>query len=976
MKPNFALNLTSENIVLLHRTARGWLEIGVAALDAPDLGEALSYLRRSALGLAPHGMSTKLVIPNAQILYLELDAPGPDAARRRAQIKRGLEGRTPYAVGDLVFDWRGTGSTVQVAVIARETLAEAEKFAVEYRFNPISFVAIPDPGKFGGEPWFGPSALAASLLPEGEKVERDQDPITVVAREPERAAPVADAASAVAAKPEREPAPTPAATDTLAGSASTSEKKPDAKPAAVGKVPPAATPASPPAPSGDPLVLGAGAAAATLAGDAAEALGATKPTAAAPPLAPPHAPAPRSESAAPKPVPPVPVAAAAAPPPPAAVAAAAPPPAPEPARPPVVAAADTPAPDAPGFSSRRANEGAAPTFGAARAVDQPARRPSVAAAPDAPPPPRARFDALTPQPRPPVAAPPRTAPAAALTPPDHPPAATHGTMPAALAALRAKRAEGQPVALVTAPGIPGFRSRKSKPVAALPRNAESAASQPSGKDVFSVRHGAQRGKPRYLGLILTAVLLLFLAVVAAWSTFYIASSGAPEQAPAVVSDSSAVTAPDPAAGVAANATSVADEMLADQQNPGTPAAAQLTTTPDPSAVSDPVAALPAAPATAPDPSATGTEVAAAGPSPLAAAQSGTILGPASDRQDEIFLASTDAPPPALDALALPQPDTADPLPTAQMPPPPFGTTYQFDAVGMIVPTPEGIITPEGVRVVAGRPPVVPPPRPAALDAAAAPEIAADVTATPPPGAIATTAPDLVTPTLSDPTLADARPRDRPEGLVPTAPPDAQAGADDGASLAIPAGSRLTSLRPHPRPTSVLALGEAARRATAAASLSASAAIPAEPQAENGSPLVLAGIGISRRPAARPSDFSGAVQDAVAAAVRPSAQPDAPPVTPETEGEPDLASSAPTIPTKASVAKQATFVNAISLSQINLIGVYGTDSERSALVRMANGNYKKVQVGSRIDGGVVAAITATEVRYQKGGRMITLALPRT
>ena len=46
MKPNFALNLTHESIVLLHRTARGWLEVGSAALDDPDLGEALTYLTR------------------------------------------------------------------------------------------------------------------------------------------------------------------------------------------------------------------------------------------------------------------------------------------------------------------------------------------------------------------------------------------------------------------------------------------------------------------------------------------------------------------------------------------------------------------------------------------------------------------------------------------------------------------------------------------------------------------------------------------------------------------------------------------------------------------------------------------------------------------------------------------------------------------------------------------------------------------
>ena len=45
--------------------------------DAPDLSEALSYLRRSALGLAPHGVATKLILPDDQILYLDLEAPGP-----------------------------------------------------------------------------------------------------------------------------------------------------------------------------------------------------------------------------------------------------------------------------------------------------------------------------------------------------------------------------------------------------------------------------------------------------------------------------------------------------------------------------------------------------------------------------------------------------------------------------------------------------------------------------------------------------------------------------------------------------------------------------------------------------------------------------------------------------------------------------------------------------------------------------------
>ena len=55
-----------------------------------------------------------------------------------------------------------------VAAIAIETLEEAQGFAAEHAFNPVSFVAVPssDAG-FLGEPWFGPSGgpvmLAASI---------------------------------------------------------------------------------------------------------------------------------------------------------------------------------------------------------------------------------------------------------------------------------------------------------------------------------------------------------------------------------------------------------------------------------------------------------------------------------------------------------------------------------------------------------------------------------------------------------------------------------------------------------------------------------------------------------------------------------------------------------------------------------------------------------------------------------------------
>ncbi len=76
-----------------------------------------------------------------------------------------------------------------------------------------------------------------------------------------------------------------------------------------------------------------------------------------------------------------------------------------------------------------------------------------------------------------------------------------------------------------------------------------------------------------------------------------------------------------------------------------------------------------------------------------------------------------------------------------------------------------------------------------------------------------------------------------------------------------------------------------------------------------------------------------------------------------------------------MAQEATVKNAIDLGKINLIGVYGSSSNRRALIRLSSGKYVKVQVGDRVDGGQVAAIGATEVLYVKRGRKVTLAMPK-
>lgn len=73
--------------------------------------------------------------------------------------------------------------------------------------------------------------------------------------------------------------------------------------------------------------------------------------------------------------------------------------------------------------------------------------------------------------------------------------------------------------------------------------------------------------------------------------------------------------------------------------------------------------------------------------------------------------------------------------------------------------------------------------------------------------------------------------------------------------------------------------------------------------------------------------------------------------PGEDEEPDVAAAAkaPRIPSSASVAKNATYVNAIDLRKTNLIGVYGTPAKRYALIRTSNGQYRKVNVGDRVDG---------------------------
>ncbi len=608
------------------------------------------------------------------------------------------------------------------------------------------------------------------------------------------------------------------------------------------------------------------------------------------------------------------------------------------------------------------------------------------------------------------------------------------------AATAARTARGQPIEdlpplprPLQAPARPGpvpapaggrgkARGKPASPPQPVTRTGSAGRGGPDdaacslGASPFAKRQ-AVRGKPRYLGLVLTAILLICLALVAAWSSFFLASrqpSGDSGQTAIASVDGGSETLADPAGD-----PTIGDEMAADGIDGGLPdPATQTADAADTTDFADngPPADTPVDTGTAEAAPATG----AAGESPPAVALN--------EAGEEVFRSTADAPPPALDPLALPAPQaSAEVAPPSPMPPPAWGTVYQFDADGLIVAQKEGIVAPDGYMIRAGKPPRLPPPRSATAEEAAAAARNASLNAAPDaatpveaasavsgegsgetasiPAAAGLVAPtatadaasgDGAPPANPDPDLANRRPKLRPEAAL--------AVPGDGAGLA-PADespapdSREAGLRPRARPGAILAAGEAARAATAAASLAAEAPAVVEPAAADAAPAANPSLlAISRRPAARPGDFSRAVAAAVAAAVRmPEPQPEpepaaAPTQKPSKKGkkataevkpdeqseidEPEVAAAPmPKIPTKASVAKQATFKNAINLSKVNLIGVYGTPSNRHALVRLANGKYRKVFVGDSLDGGTVKAITQNEVRYQKGGRLVALALPR-
>ncbi|WP_025052403.1 hypothetical protein [Sulfitobacter noctilucae] len=830
MKPSFALSLSFDGIRLLHRAAGGWRVVGDVALNAADMSAELAVLRRTATALESGGLRSKVLLPNEQIKYLSIDTPGMDDSARRAAATAALDGATPYAVDDLAFDISAEGDVTHIAAVARETLAEAEAFAAEHRFHPVSFAAIPGAQSYLGEPFFGVASGAASLLEPGETVEPDGIAVVVVGDVKAPAGPVVsepEAENASAPEPEtKAPEPT---NETVEEAVVSATEEPSATEAEDESPESEETPIkAPPAPEPPTATSSAGAVA--------------EPKAASANL---------------------------------------------------------------GFASRRAPD--KPTAPQLDGVKRDQKTPSAPAPLPDPPKvsvaaPRIEIDAEAS----PAVVPPPAAPAAPIVAP-----------------------------VTDAPPTTGFLSRrKAKPAATAHLPASTDMTEETGSErermtIFGARKSQVGGKPRFLGLILTAALLVFLAGVAAWASVFLDDGislsrlfkdrSAPETA--------TVTSELPVAPDTATSAPIADPVEL--------AALDPSLTEEDSAVLDALQDLTQPGTDAPlEPADVEASYAATGIWPQAPDVPGepaALIG-----LDELYLTSIDPVSTTTDAVALPLSSSFDSdlvLATVSSPAA-AGTQFALNPQGLVIPTAQGALSPDGFTVYLGRPPLVPPVVPTRFESV--PE-------------------DNVLRTA----LAALRPQPRPSDL---------AEQSERANLDGLTRTELAAYRPSLRPKSIQQQAEAA----------------AAPPAADPEPIVTDGaVALALTP---PDPTAGATKYAVRASIRPDLRPRnfarivqrARRAAPQQEVR--VASVAPRvvapkIPSKTSVARQATVKNAINLRKVNLIGVYGKPSNRRALVRLSNGRYRKVVVGDKIDGGRVSAIGEGELRYTKRGRNLVLKMPR-
>ncbi|WP_320237798.1 hypothetical protein [Cognatiyoonia sp. IB215182] len=985
MTPNFALSLSFEGIELLQRVQHGWKRVGRADVEDENLDAVLADLRAKAEALAPDGFCTKLIIPLDQIKYVAIDSTQTTDEDIRAE----LDGVTPYSLNELVIDCERFGGRTHIAAVARETLIEAETFAHAHGFRPVSFVAVPEPFTFQKEVFFGPTSMMRDFLGWDGEVERDPLPVMVVGTRiksrllvfdlPEDAIPPADDTLDLSeALPEPKPSDTP------------KEPEPDEPPSQGFDLAAALAPFADDAPSQDetpkpdetpavaeketaPQGFDLAATLAPFAGDEPNyenSLGSDE-----------VAPKPNEDTTQPELPLPVDVA------PPEQAEAKAPEadePAPVATEPHVV---PDPTPDAPQDDVTVSEEMAQP---APLMVDM------------------IITEAALPVPE-------AAAPAKEIAEPL--PVPLRVSIPDDLT-LHVPRLLDAVIAEYHKPKLQKSRRQRSRLIALAPPTQVAAtkipAPPPRPRPVPTPQAANTNRRPSLIAGAIAASLVV--VGVIAWAVLRDSESTGTTEEPTAVAVEEALqeaTATPPAAtdmelvGPApaqpqldiATLTAPADDAV---NNPGSPAIEVAPSLGD--------APQPLASAAMPDPTLPAVEPAPAPPAEEQATATvgapilrGRVLSPADAARVYAATGVWQRAPRFVDVpgttstvgmivptsetvperLARPEAPLTDDLATdlsflAPADPPPPEATFALDDNGFVLATPEGAVTPEGaivfagapdiaiqlrptlsaadlermallapapedVVIIAGRPDIVPPLRPAdaalPVDEDAAPNeqdsevAAAEEPPTPGGVALSTLTDDS---SADDPSLAAARPELRPSDLASTARP-----ADPGT----------------PDITAIIAGIEAEETEAAA-----NAIVNATSQA----------VAASLRPTERPNNFSQVVaaaraqierQQSTAAPAAAAPVQTAAPVAPQNYA-----------PVPGGVARAATQDDVIRLREMNLIGVYGRPNARRALVRLSNGRYVRVEVGSALDGGQVTAIGESALNYVKRGRTYALELP--
>ncbi|SEP98500.1 hypothetical protein SAMN05428995_102225 [Loktanella sp. DSM 29012] len=895
MTPRFALLLSSDGIRLLHRVPEGWNRVGNVPLETDDLPGALAKLRADGLTLEPEGLTTKLVIPEDQIRFMSLEG----AQTSVADVRQALDGATPYAVDDLSIDFDRSGGMTHIAAVARETLAEAEAFALDHDFNPVCFVAVPPPGTFVSEVFFGPTQSASGNLAERSSQPVEETGIAdLTAKTPGKEA----ATDTVLPEPPQDPvADTPDAADTTDAPA----------PEISSDDPPLFTARSRP-------VSGAMAAAAmpggAAPGDTTPATAHDPARAAGPAMPVSPAPSEQTDRTEPKQV----------------------------QKPALTATRATPvagAPEEPLFTRRK--EPPPPIAGKGKAASPIALRAEAPSAPDAVP------------------------------------------------------------AMVAAPRAPQAPQPTTKPAQETP-------------DALAGLAPARSGKPRFLGLILTAVLLVVLLIMGFWA------STLPDEGIAWLwGDQEEVAAAHATAQETSDETDIA--AVAPALQPATPEAipapSALTDAPTPELLATPALPVVRAPTTGVlTPAEADRIYAATGVYQRAPRLPVTPRTTIEEARRPVPVALTSMSWNTAPALPDPTQTAPDPVIAAQVDPPAADVVFARDLRGRILATPTGTIVPSGAIVYAGAPDIRPQVRPGtptqtptsttATTDPDAPETVRLIAGTPPVQPRARPA-DLATVLTQDPQIAavpDLRPVVRPGDVAPAqaeeadtsdpaspevtetdaATPTVITGAPDlrptlrpasfasrSPVVAVPIDPRVADARPALRPEGLAPAGPESDP-TPDINAIAAAIASAAPQSAFSNRTARA-VGIAPRPATRPRNFDQVVARATAAPVQrqTAAVVQRPATTPQVAAP---AVVAPTGPVPGGVARAATQENAIRLRDMNLVGVYGRPNARRALVRLGNGRYVKVEVGSALDGGRVTAIGDSALNFVKRGRTYALQLP--